>query len=61
MKYSIHDSATGNELVHSIELPEDNVENLSGDTPEGHFRAGSLDELAAVGIDEDQTVYAILR
>lgn len=61
MTYSIHDSKTGVEIIHEIELPEDRVENLSSDTPEGHFRAGSLDELTDAGIDESQSVYAVVH
>lgn len=56
--YSICDSKTGETLIKSIELPADQVENLSADTAEGHFRAGSLDELTAAGIDADRVVYA---
>jgi len=56
--YSIHESKTRNELIHRIDLPDDRVENLSSDTPEGHFRADALDELAELG---NQSVYAILH
>lgn len=58
-QYAIHDSKTGNVLLEDIELPEDRVEDLSGVNAEGHFRAGSLEELTAAGIDENQTVYAL--
>lgn len=61
MTYTIHSSLTGEVLVKSIELDSDTVENLSSDTPEGHFRAGSVDELVAAGIDKNQSVYAIVR
>lgn len=57
--YSICDSKTGETIVKSIELPADQVENLSSDTAEGHFRAGSLDELIAAGVDADRIVYAL--
>ena len=59
--YSIHDSKTGEILVKSIELPQDQVENLSSDTAEGHFRAGTLDELTDAGIDSERVVYAIIN
>ena len=59
--YSIHDSKTGEILVKSIELPQDQVENLSSDTAEGHFRAGTLDELTDVGIDSERIIYAIVH
>lgn len=61
MTYSINDSKTGDTLIKSIDLPEDQVENLSSDTPEGHFRAGSLDELTDAGIDPDRIVYALVK
>ena len=61
MKYSIRDSRTGEILISSIELPQDQVENLSSDSPEGHFRAGSLDELTDAGIDPERIVYAIVH
>lgn len=61
MNYSIHSSSTGEVLIKSIELPEDRVENLSSDNSEGHFRAGSLDELADAGVDSRQSVFAILH
>jgi hypothetical protein len=60
MNYSICNSVTGETIIQSIDLPEDRVENLSSDSAEGHFRAGSLDELVAAGIDEDQSVYALV-
>lgn len=60
MNYKIYNSINGDLLVKSIELPEDRVENLSSNTPEGHFRAGFLDELVAAGIDEDQLVFATI-
>jgi hypothetical protein len=59
--YSIQSSKSGETLIKSIDLPEDQVENLSSDNHEGHFFAGSLDELVAAGIDSDTSVYAILR
>ena len=59
--YSICDSKTGDTLIKSIELPADQVENLSSDTVEGHFRAGSLDELTEAGIDSERIVFAIVR
>ena len=59
--YSICDSKTGDTLIKSIELPADQVENLSSDTAEGHFRAGSLDELTEAGIDSERIVFAIVR
>ena len=61
MKYSIHDSRTGELLISSINLPFDRVENLSSDSPEGHFRAASLEELTEAGIDPEQIVFAIVR
>ena len=59
--YSICDSKTGDTLIKSIELPADQAENLSSDTAEGHFRAGSLDELTEAGIDSERIVFAIVR
>jgi len=59
MNYKICNSITGETLIKSIELPETNVENLSSDSAEGHFRAGSLDELVAAGIDANQSVFAL--
>ena len=59
--YSICDSKTGETIIKSIELPADQVENLSSDTAEGHFRAGSLDELTAAGVDADRIVYALCK
>ena len=59
--YSICDSKTCDTLIKSIELPADQVENLSSDTAEGHFRAGSLDELTEAGIDSERIVFAIVR
>ena len=59
-KYSIYNSLNGELIAKGIELPTDNVENLSSDNAEGHFRAGSLDELTEAGIDADQSVYAIV-
>lgn len=61
MTYSICDSKNGDTLIKSIELPTDQVENLSADTAEGHFRAGSLDELTDAGIDPDRIVYALAK
>lgn len=61
MKYSIHSSQTGEVLVKEIELDETTVENLSSDNAEGHFRAGAIAELTGAGIDEMQSVYAIVR
>lgn len=61
MTYSINDSKTGDTLIKSIDLPQDQVENLSSDTAEGHFRAGSLDELTDAGIDPDRIVYALVK
>ena len=59
MNYKICNSITGETLINSIELPETEVENLSSDSAEGHFRAGSLDELVAAGIDAGQSVFAL--
>jgi hypothetical protein len=59
MNYKICNSITGGTLIKSIELPETNVENLSSDSAEGHFSAGSLDELVAAGIDANQSVFAL--
>jgi hypothetical protein len=59
--YSIQSSKSGETLIRSIDLPEDQVENLSSDTAEGHFPAGSLAELVEAGIDSDTSVYALLR
>lgn len=59
--YSICDSKTGETIIKSIELPADQVENLSSDTTEGHFRAGSLDDLTAAGVDSDRIVYALCK
>lgn len=59
--YSICDSKTGETIIKSIDLPTDQVENLSSDTVEGHFRAGSLDELTDAGIDPERIVYAIVH
>lgn len=61
MTYSIHDSKTGDIIIKSIDLPQDQVENLSADTAEGHFRAGSLDELVDAGVDSDHIVYALVK
>ena len=61
MKYLIRDSRTGEILISSIELPADQVENLSLDSPEGHFRAASLEDLTEAGIDPEQIVFAIVR
>ena len=61
MKYSIRDSRTGELLISSINLPFDQVENLSSDNSEGHFRAASLEELTEAGIDPEQIVFAIVR
>lgn len=58
MTYSIYNSITGELLIRSIDLPEEDVETLSGDSPEGHFRAGSLAELTEAGIAADQLVFA---
>jgi len=58
-KYRMHDSKTGNVLINQIVLPKGLVEALSRDNAEGHFRAGSLHELVAAGIDDNQTVYAL--
>ena len=60
MNYEIHSSQTGEVLIKSIELPQDNVENLSSDTAEGHFKAGELSELVDAGLGEQQSVYAIV-
>lgn len=57
---AIHNSLNGS-LLATLSLPEDQVENLSADTEEGHFRAGSMDELTEAGIDPEQLVYAIVR
>ena len=61
MKYSIRDSRTDEILISSIDLPADQVENLSSDNSEGHFRAASLKELTEAGIDPTQIVFAIVR
>lgn len=61
MKYSIHDSRTGEILISSINLPFDKVENLSSDNSEGDFRAASLEDLTEAGIDPEQIVFAIIR
>ena len=59
--YSIYSSKTGEIIIKSIELPHDQVENLSLDNAEGHFRAGSLDELIDAGIDSSEIVFAIAK
>lgn len=59
--YSIHSSMTGEIIIKSIELPQDQVENLSLDNAEGHFLAGSLDELVEAGIDSREIVFAIVK
>lgn len=55
--YEICEAKTGNILIKSINLPEDQVENLSSDSSEGFFMSDSLDELAELG---SQAVYAII-
>lgn len=59
--YSIHSSMTGEILIKSIDLPQDQVENLSLDNAEGNFRAGSLDELVEAGIDSSEIVFATVK
>lgn len=63
MTYSIHSSKTGEILIKRIELDETEIEALSSDSAEGHFRAGALanDELTNAGLDKDQIVYAIVH
>lgn len=63
MKYSIHSSKTGETLIQSIDLDETEIEAVSSDTPEGHFRAGELanDELVKAGLDKDESVYALVK
>ena len=61
MNYQICSSITGESLIDSIELPEDRVESASEDSTEGHFGAGLFEELVDAGIDEMQSVYAIVR
>lgn len=58
MKYNIYESRTGNLLIKSIELPEDQVENVSSDSAEGHFQANLIGELEELGT---QSVYATLN
>lgn len=59
--YSIHSSVTGEALIQCIELPMDQVENLTSDNLEGSFLAGSLDELVEAGIDSREIVFAIVK
>lgn len=59
--YSIHSSMTGEILIKAIDLPQDQVENLILDNAEGHFRAGSLDELVEAGIDSSEIVFATVK
>lgn len=56
--YSIHRSSDGLELIHRIELDASEIENLSSDTPEGHFQADRVGELTHLG---GLSVYAILH
>lgn len=48
-------------MIQCIELPMDQVENLSLDNAEGNFRAGSLEELVEAGIDSREIVFAIVK
>lgn len=57
-KYSIHESKTGNVIVKSIELDSTEIETVSSDSAEGHFRANRIKELANLGT---QSVYAIIQ
>jgi hypothetical protein len=43
--YRIHESKTGAVLIWAIELPSDRVENVSGDSAEGHFLSSQMEEL----------------
>lgn len=56
--YSIWDSRTGRYLT-SVVMDRGQVEKLSESTPEGHFRAGDVQEIVAAGIEPGRTVYAV--
>lgn len=56
-EYRIFSSATGAMLVPSIVLEKQEVELLSADSPEGHFRAELVHELAELG---EISVYALV-
>lgn len=37
------------------------IESLSGENPDGHFRAGESDDIVGAGVDPRRIVYAIVR
>lgn len=54
--YKIYSASTG-ELLGKYELDATEIENLSSDNDEGHFRADCAGGLESLG---ERTVYAIL-
>lgn len=55
--YKIYDAKTGELLLTDATLDASEVEAVSSDTPEGHFKASEVDGLEQLG---DQTVYAVV-
>lgn len=58
MEYKIYSSNTG-ELLCSVQADETQIENLSSDNAEGHFRADRCDEIIAAGVEPGTDVYAL--
>lgn len=57
--YTICDSRTGVELVR-VACDAGEIESLSAESAEGHFRAGACDEIVAAGVDAGRSVFALV-
>lgn len=56
--YTVCDSRTGEQLF-CRSLDRDEIERLSGETPEGHFDAGDCEDLVAAGLESGDSVYCV--